>query len=325
MRIATFNLESFGEDPFDADALMPRIARLRPVLDRLDADILCLQEVNAQHRKGKDRREFDALATLLHDTRYEAFHRTTSGGDDPAERHNLAVLSRFPIIACRDILNDYVDAPRWMRRHAEPPDKAAPAVTFDRPILSVTVSLPEGRPLHLFCVHLRAPLAAPVPGQKLSANVWKSVPGWAEGYFAAAMKRTGQALELREAVDGVFDTEPDALVAAMGDFNAVDVEPALRIILADPDDTGNPELAGRRLFPVEAAIAEDRRFTVSHHGHHHMLDHILVSTALSARLKSVQILNRDLADEVDDSKTQAALGSFHAPLVADFAEQTGQR
>lgn len=318
MRIATFNLESFGEDPFDAADLAPRIARLRPMLEELDADILCLQEVNAQTIKGAPARRFEALASLIEETRYADYHLAASGGGDPAERHNLAVLSRHPVSACRDILNDYVDPPHWPRRHAEPPDEAAPAITFDRPILAVTIDLPEGRPLHLFCVHLRAPLAAPVPGQKLSAGAWKTVPGWAEGYFAAAMKRTGQALELRHAVDEAFDGESDALVAAVGDFNAVEVEPALRIVLAEPDDTGNPDLAGRRLCPVEDVIAAERRFTVSHRGRHHMLDHILVSPALNARMKSVRILNKELADEIEDSGTDAALGSFHAPLVATF-------
>ncbi len=320
MRIATFNLESFGEDPFDAQELAPRIARLRPVLERLDADILCLQEVNAQERKGKEARAFDALTELLKGTRYETFHLAASGADDPPERHNMAVLSRYPVRAVRDILNDHVEPPHWRRRHAEPPDEEAPPVEFDRPILSLSVDLPEGRALHLFCVHLRAPLAAPVPGQKLSAYVWKSVPGWAEGYFLAAVKRTGQALELRQAIDAVFDADPTALIAALGDFNAVDVEPALRIVLADPDDTGNAALASRQLRPVEAEVPKEQRYTVSHRGRHHMLDHILTSPALAARLTQVSILNRNLADEVEDSGTPAALGSFHAPLVATFSD-----
>ncbi len=320
MRIATFNLESFGEDAFDAQALAPRLERLRPALEGLKADILCLQEINAQHRKDEEARAFDALAELLKGTRYEGFHLAASGAGDPPERHNMAVLSRYPIRSVRDILNEHVDPPQWRRRHADPPDEGAPPIEFDRPILSVSIDLPEGRPLHLFCVHLRAPLAAPVPGQKLSANVWKSVPGWAEGYFLAAIKRTGQALELRHAIDAVFDADESALIAALGDFNAVDVEPALRIVLADPDDTGNPTLAARQLTPVESAVARERRYTVSHKGRHHMLDHILTSPTLTARLTQVAILNRDLADEVEDSDTVAALGSFHAPLVASFSD-----
>ncbi len=47
MRIATFNLESLDLP------LGERAAVLRPALARLDADILCLQEVNGQHAPGQ--------------------------------------------------------------------------------------------------------------------------------------------------------------------------------------------------------------------------------------------------------------------------------
>ena len=48
MRLATFNMESFGADRHDPDALTPRLDALRPKILELEADILCLQEVNAQ-------------------------------------------------------------------------------------------------------------------------------------------------------------------------------------------------------------------------------------------------------------------------------------
>ncbi|MDJ0930473.1 MAG: endonuclease/exonuclease/phosphatase family protein [Breoghania sp.] len=297
------------------------MTRLRPILEQLDADILCLQKVNTQRRKGEWARGFDALQVLIQNTSYESFHLATSGDGDPTERHNLAILSRYPVIACRDILNDYIDPPHWRRRHAHPPDKSAPAIHFDRPILAVSLDLPENRPLHLFCVHLRAPLTAPVPGQKLTAKSWKSVPGWAEGYFAAAMKRTGQALELREAVDAVFDKEEDAFVAAVGDFNAVEVEPALRIILAELDDTGNCELASRELLPVESFGLKRTSF----HGQpsrpsSHARPHPREPRTVLATKGRPDSHNRNLADEIEDAGTPAALGSFHAPLVATFDE-----
>ncbi len=47
MRIATFNLESLDLPPKAAMALEARAEALRPALERLQADILCLQEVNA--------------------------------------------------------------------------------------------------------------------------------------------------------------------------------------------------------------------------------------------------------------------------------------
>jgi DNA polymerase len=47
------------------------------------------------------------------------------------------------------------------------------------------------------------------------------VSGWAEGFFAAAVKRAGQALELRLAIERVFDAEPGACIAVCGDFSRV--------------------------------------------------------------------------------------------------------
>jgi exonuclease III len=47
MRVATFNLENLDLRPGQEDVFALRVAVLRPILDRLAADVLCLQEVNA--------------------------------------------------------------------------------------------------------------------------------------------------------------------------------------------------------------------------------------------------------------------------------------
>lgn len=46
--IATFNLENFDNKPGQKPSLEDRIALMKPQLHRLNADILCLQEVNGQ-------------------------------------------------------------------------------------------------------------------------------------------------------------------------------------------------------------------------------------------------------------------------------------
>ena len=55
MRIATFNLESLDLPPKARVPLEVRAQILRPVLQRLEADILCLQEVNAPAHSGANR------------------------------------------------------------------------------------------------------------------------------------------------------------------------------------------------------------------------------------------------------------------------------
>jgi endonuclease/exonuclease/phosphatase family metal-dependent hydrolase len=69
LRVATFNLENLDDEPGKKPTLEERIAVMRPQLVRLDADILCLQEVNGQEEEGHPRRLL-ALDQLLTGTPY---------------------------------------------------------------------------------------------------------------------------------------------------------------------------------------------------------------------------------------------------------------
>lgn len=67
MRIASFNLENFDDDPKSSVTLTERIAVMRPQLERLRADVLCLQEVNGQKTNDQPR-VLLALDKLLENT-----------------------------------------------------------------------------------------------------------------------------------------------------------------------------------------------------------------------------------------------------------------
>jgi endonuclease/exonuclease/phosphatase family metal-dependent hydrolase len=318
MRIATFNLESLGTRRRQVASFEERAAVLRPQLKRLKADILCLQEVDAS-KVGDSRRAVD-LELLLDGTPY-AKHRLVISwlGVGPADVHNLAVLTRLPVLEEHNIRHSFVEPLPFRRHTALPPDDAAVSLEWDRPLQHLLLALPGGRLLHVFNVHLRAPLAAAVPGQKTGPFAWKTVSGWAEGFFAAAAKRAGQALELRLAIERVFDAEPDARIAVCGDFNAEDHDTVLRLACAGEDDTGSGRLAGRVLTPVERNLPANRRFTVLHHGRPQMLDHILASRALFANFVSVEIHNEMLEDElVAYGRIDRPPESLHAPVVAIF-------
>lgn len=321
MRLATFNIESLGGSRKHGAPIEERAAVLRPQLERLDADILCLQEINTR-KTGSDRRPLD-LMQLIAGTSYAGHALDITSGksaDSPADVHNLVVLSRYPVIEREDIRQSLVTPPTWLRRTADPPDEAPFRVTWDRPIQRLVLGLPDGRRLHLFNVHLRAPLAAAVPGRKSGPFTWNSVSGWAEGFFVSAMKRAGQALELRLAVERVFESDPGALIAVCGDFNAEDHDTALRLACAGEDDTGSGRLADRVLTPTGRSLPADRRFTVVHHGRPQMLDHVLASRALFGRLTSLQIHNEMLEDElVAFGRIDRPPESLHAPMVAEFA------
>jgi len=323
LRIATFNLENLDVRPGQTRPLPERVSALRPQLIRLAADILCLQEVNAQTCGPHRPRRLAALDRLLEDTPYAGCHRATTtltGREGPADRHNLVVLSRFPILASRQIYHELVPPLTYRFSAALPKAEAPIEVMWDRPLLEVTIELPEGRRLHIVNLHLKAPLAVAVPGQKVSAEHWRSLGGWAEGFFLAAVKRVGQALEARLVIERLFDAEPSALIAVCGDFNADCHEMPVRIVLGGEVDEAGKAHADRVLIALERALPAARRYSVIHAGQPVMLDHLLVSRALAAWPHRTEIHNEGLQDEaLDPASAHPSAGSYHAPVVAEFA------
>ncbi len=327
-RVATFNLESLdegGDPPLDV-----RIRVLRPQLLRLRADILCLQEVHGQRSREGGRRELRALDRLLEGTPYADYHRATTLSPGRHRRegwvadiHNLVILSRFPIREAAEIRHQLVDAPVWRAHTARPPEPEPERLVFDRPFLHARIEA-GGRLLHVVNLHLRAPLAVPIAGQREKPDVWRSCSAWAEGFFMASMKRDAQALEARFLVDRILDEDPEAFIIVAGDLNADSFEVPVRILLAEPSDTGNGRLAPRALVPLERRLPIDRRYSVIHHGRRVLLDHILVSRPLLACFRHIEIHSETLEDEMEAWPAVAhGSDSHHAPLVARFELDPG--
>jgi hypothetical protein len=314
-RLATFNLENLG----DGDGFAARQRLLTPQLERLDADILCLQEVNGRDRDDGSR-DLGHLDALLEDTPYAGYERAmtlSSSGNKPRDKHNLVVLSRFPIAATRQIRHELVVPPSYRIVTGGSPAKTE-KLRWARPLLQLTLTLDNGRALHLINLHLRSRLASPIPGRKTGPFSWETAGAWAEGAYLSAIKRNGQALEARLAVDAIFDADPEALVAVCGDLNAEADEIATEILRADTDNTGSPDLAERVLALLRAGGAETTA-SMLHHGRAMQPDHILVSRQLLGHYRGIETHNELLHDEWVALATGAGSAeSYHAPLVASF-------
>lgn len=329
LRLATFNLENLGAK-HGRPAQPARLDLLRLQLARLRADVLCLQEVNAREDRAADGRRVRTLAPLdelLAGTPYAGFHRAVTrnrAGDALRDVHNLAILSRWPIVESRQYWHDLVPEPLVKLVTAEPKPATPEPLAWDRPLLHAEIALPDGRRLHAIDVHFRAPLAAAVPGQKLDAFAWKSVGAWAEGFYLSAVKRAGQALEARLLIDRLLAAEPLALVAIAGDFNAEERDDAVEILRGDEENTANGALAMQVLVPAERAAPPGTRFTVVHQGRKLMLDHVLASRALMGALCHAEIHNEALEDElVGYASVAGSPESYHAPLVVEFDLASG--
>lgn len=321
MRIATFNLENLDDIPGAEPSLQERIPILRPQLERLNADILCLQEVHGQETPNEPRRLL-AIEKLLAETPYTNFeiaHTKTTRNEAYNER-NLVVVSRYPVEDVQQYRNTLLNAPLYKKVTAIPTEDEADPVRVERPVFYVKLRLDQDSVLHVINLHLKSRRPSNIKGQNDDPRwEWESAAGWAEGYFLSSLKRMSQALETRILVDQLFDADPAAKIIVCGDFNAHPNEVPVEAIAGRVENTGNADLLGRVLIPCEATIPEPSRFTYIHQGQKRLLDHMLISRELLRNYRGAEIHNETLHDEgVAFAFETKFPESDHAPFVAEF-------
>jgi endonuclease/exonuclease/phosphatase family metal-dependent hydrolase len=320
LRIATANLENLDDTAELKPPLAVRVPILRAELLRLDADVVCLQEIHSQQDPGGPR-DLCALDQVVAGTQYAGFNRVSTHPANAAfyDVRNLAILSRFPIASSRQLMQDLAPAPQYGPVTRVPPAQAATRVRWERPILHAELDLGAPGTLHVVNLHLKSRLPTPIDGQKVDQYTWRTASGWAEGFFLSSLKRVGQALETRFLVDSLFDADADALLAVCGDFNADSEDVPILAIRGDVENTGNAELGPRVLVPCEQTVPEPARYSLYHHGKPNMLDHVLVSRPLLQHYRGTEIHNETLHDESIAFATDTQYPeSDHAPVVAEF-------
>lgn len=320
LRLATFNMENLDDQPNVSPSLTERIAVMKPQLIRLRADVLCLQEVHGQESPNQPR-NLAALMSLIQGTGYENYHlvHTKTTNNEAYDERNLVILSRFPVISEQQLKHDLTPKPSYRSVTAIPAENAARDITWERPILYATLDLGANRTLHIINLHLKSKIPSNISGQKINAYTWRTVAGWAEGYFLASMRRVGQALETRILIDQIFDNDIASYIAVCGDFNADSVSVPVNAIRGPVEETGNADLGLRVMVSCENTIPEPARYSLFHLGKGEMIDHILVSRALLAYYRETEIHNESLPDESGAFRTDVKFPeSDHAPVVAEF-------
>lgn len=309
MRVATFNLENLDE----SNGFENRISVLQPMLQRINADILFLQEVHSQDK------QLVALQKLLSGTQYESYNKvsTKTNKDEYFSQRNLITLSRFEIVESSQFKHQYASAPQYNVVSDELDE--VKDITWERPALFAKIQTEKYGEINTVNVHLKSKRPSSISSQMINTYTWKTASGWAEGYFISAMRRVGQALEVRMFIDQLFEKETESKVIIAGDFNADFEDVPIETILGRVANTGNAEHNFKELIPAEFSVPEPSRFSLYHHGKKNMLDHILISKSLVPFYKQTFIYNETLHDEsvafaTDDKFPE----SDHAPVVAEF-------
>jgi endonuclease/exonuclease/phosphatase family metal-dependent hydrolase len=313
LTIATFNMENLDKNSSQSvQNLWPtRVKVLQPMLERMKADVLLLQEVHS----------LTALNDLIDGTSYKHFNKvhTVKQNGSPYKKRNLVILSRWQIQSHAQYHHAFTDKPMWKKITAVPKETEADEVSWERPILYAQITLDGGKTLHVVNLHLKSMNPTAIKGQNEPTwYIWNSHSGWAEGFFLSALKRTGQALETRALIDDIFEKKGSgALIVVGGDFNAEIGSVPFKAIVGSVQDTQNPAIRDKVMIPCEYNVPPEQRYTLFHHGKGNMLDHLVVSQALYPYETS--IYNEVLPDESLAFATDKKFPeSDHAPVIGYF-------
>lgn len=312
LTIATWNVENLflageADGPKDEAAYQAKLASLADTVNRLAPDLLGLQEVGNP----------EALAGLV-DLLDGQWHTALSTHPD-GRRIRVGFLSRKPLTVVADVTAFPADfAPLQTQ------DTGVPLNAMGRGGLAVRLTPKTGHTLLAAVCHLKSKLLT-YPGNRHSPRD----EGERARYAAYALWRRGaEAATMRALADELLDGDGRTRdVVVMGDLNDTPQAATTQILYGPPGSqigTGgftrpdNGDAA--RLWNLAPLIPEKQRFSRVFEGQGELIDHLLVSHALLARVDTDQVFTG--ADgplpsvNGQPAERRGAPGSDHAPVVA---------
>jgi hypothetical protein len=117
---------------------------------------------------------------------------------------------------------------------------------------------------------------------------------------SSAVQRSGQALAEHDFVNQLLAIDKKADVVVVGDLNDYQFSPALSVLkTGSSDGSGTPTLTD-----LITTLPKDEQYTYDFDGVNEVLDHILVTSGISAFDYQVVHLNSEYADQVSDHDPQ---------------------
>lgn len=321
--LATFNVRDFFDDEapqvigeLDRGEYTPekrerarlllkaKVEAVANVVSRLDADVVCLQEIKNERVV---RLTLEALEGHL-----EPYSTVVVGGGDDARGIKTALISRLALAG----------EPRRHTTSENPQGFCLPRLAegdpepvvqhFRRGLLEVPLRMRDGSRLVVFNVHLKSNYPVHLKPATSQGDL-------AEGIVRAGLLRLGEALQVRRLVDQRLAEQSPPHVIVAGDFNQGPESMVVRAVAGDPVEGVRRNLPGW-LHSATGGIPAERRWTIHWRGSRELLDHILVSRSMWARFQEARILNEVLYDPDAALRERAREGaeSDHAAVLARF-------
>jgi endonuclease/exonuclease/phosphatase family metal-dependent hydrolase len=278
VRIATYNLKDYFAPTCAEDEphFQRRTQHLAAEITRSEADVVMLQELGGAASLAH-------LCAELSKKNGDTFRGFA--GDVDERGIGCGVLTRLPVKEHLIHRCEALPFPVFIEGDGPPFGAHLP---LRRPFVEVTVEEPELGRVTVITGHLKSNLP-----RKLRTAVGEDVAATTsyargEASVRAEVLRQAEALFLRQLADRYLAEHATALLVVGGDLNA-DLNSTPVRLLAD-------ERGPQPLFSARERVPEHRRYTMLHNGRPRLIDHLLLSTALEARLTGADIQNDTLQD-----------------------------
>ncbi|HDQ99482.1 MAG TPA: hypothetical protein ENN51_04255 [candidate division WOR-3 bacterium] len=296
LKLAAYNLQNLGREDNPNGVYERKLEYLTGVIRELDADLVAVAEV----------REEAAFTELV---RALGSYPESLLSDLTADRRQLQVglLTRLPVVE----RGQWHDFPAVL-----PGSDGLASLPFRRSVPWLRVRLADGSTLQAAAVHLKSgrPEVERVPESELPRR--REVLGLA----LATAGRVYEAAGLRCRLDEAMARGDADHYAVLGDFNDGPESEGVRVVrgaIATVREGGGSDA---ELLAITDSIPEEKRVSYVGWGQRALLDHILVSRGLHARLEAAGIETGLLEGlpRYSAGRTNGYPRSDHAPVWAVF-------
>jgi predicted extracellular nuclease len=310
LRFATFNVcnlalpgVKFYDDqiPYSPEEYEAKTAWIAQQLDRLDADVIGLQEIFSQQ----------ALRHALSKTRNYRDAQHVGFDPDPSVGHltpSVALVSRLPL------LEDAIAVSRLPQDlHIALPGVQRPVTHFTRPVLQACVQVSSDVRIRVFVCHLKSKM----PDYRV--DVADNHPDQTGAAMLRSMIRRGvDALGLRHLLSERNRSKRLPTVV-MGDFNDVASAIPTQMVMGlgkYPLDGADERLFDSYRIQSRRDPARDIGYTHLHDGSYETIDHILVSAEFNPALPHAIGEVTDVSYLNDHMLFRQAHASDHGQVLA---------
>jgi endonuclease/exonuclease/phosphatase family metal-dependent hydrolase len=310
-RIGTWNLENLfrpgggSGSPTDADVYGAKLDALAATIDRLQVDVLAVQEV------GDPRALTDLVQRLAGD-----WHTALA---DPDTRGIRTGLVSRPDLTMVEQVRAFPD----LLAPVQVDDRGTTITGLGRPALRGRMRL-EGRDIDVVSVHLKSKLLT-FPDGRFSP---RDEDERARYGVYALHRRAAEAAGVRSYVTALLADDPDSAVVVAGDLNDEPQAATTQILHGPPGsevgtggfdqpDAGDPQ----RLWNTAGFIDEADRWSRVYRGRRELIDHVLCSHSLINAVEAATTGGGPVESITDQPRARRnSPASDHRPVLVDIAD-----